>query len=136
MCLDLFAGSGALGFEAASRGAKQVMMIDNALPAVKALKENSVALGATRQIEVIKSDANGFVLASETQFDIVFIDPPYNSDIIGSICKNLQDKNLLRADAHIYIESPQAVLGSSLPIKWKIVREKKCGMVHSTLIKI
>ncbi|NKB63767.1 MAG: 16S rRNA (guanine(966)-N(2))-methyltransferase RsmD [Gammaproteobacteria bacterium] len=133
-CLDLFAGSGALGFEAASRGAKQIVMVDNAVPVIKALTNNAQAL-AGHQIEIIKSDAITYIEKSEAQFDIVFVDPPYNSDNIIQICKTLHDRDLLNSGAYIYIESAKMPLASSLPIGWTVFREKKCGMVHSTLVR-
>jgi len=80
-CLDLFAGSGALGFEAASRGAKQVTMIEQSAPACQVLKKNIQTLQAP-QITCYQADALQWLLGNKQIFNIVFVDPPYSRDLL------------------------------------------------------
>ena len=77
-CLDLFAGSGALGFEAASRGAEQVVMIEYDPVAVAALQANAKTLQATR-VQLVRGDALRFARSANQTFDVVFVDPPYRA---------------------------------------------------------
>ena len=74
-CLDLFAGSGALGFEAASRGATRVVMVDRNRDVVRALRDNRQRLSAS-MIKIVQQDAENYLSAADGQFDVVFLDPP------------------------------------------------------------
>ena len=81
-CLDLFAGSGALGFEAASRGAGRVAMIEKSANLVRVLRENRLLLDA-RQVEVIQADAGLWLAGQAEPFDLVFLDPPFAENLLG-----------------------------------------------------
>ena len=83
-CLDLFCGSGALGFEAASRGAAQVVLVDNNRQCYEEINKNRVRLGA-QQIRVFCEDALEWLGSNNQTFDIVFLDPPYNSDLAPAV---------------------------------------------------
>ncbi|MDP1665373.1 MAG: 16S rRNA (guanine(966)-N(2))-methyltransferase RsmD [Methylobacter sp.] len=76
-CLDLYAGSGALGFEAASRGAKSVIQVENNVQACHCLKDNALALSATDRIKVVQSDVLRYLAGDAQAFDVVFLDPPF-----------------------------------------------------------
>lgn len=100
-CVDLFAGSGALGFEAASRGAAHVTLVETNKKAVQSLKKNCQILN-TSQIKIINLQAQKFLTINNQKFDIVFLDPPFNKnllpDILASIRKHIHQNSL------IYIE--------------------------------
>ena len=101
-CLDLFAGSGALGFEAASRGAEQVVMIEYDPVAVAALQANAKTLQATR-VQLVRGDALRFARSANQTFDVVFVDPPYRAGWIERIAPLLPD--LLSAEGVVYVEA-------------------------------
>lgn len=128
-CLDLFAGSGALGFEAASRGAAQVVLVENDATACRALKQNADKLNAA-QIKIVQTDAFRFLAGDAQQFDIVFLDPPYSLNLAGQACHWLEDKGWLSAHAKIYVETEKGKnLAYELPGNWILLKEKTAGDV-------
>ena len=88
LCLDLFAGSGAMGFEAASRGAAEVVMVESNPTILKALRAASQKLGATR-IELVAMDAMNFIDSNRRLFDVIFLDPPYRLDLLPRLLPKL-----------------------------------------------
>ncbi|GAB3268342.1 RsmD family RNA methyltransferase [Chitinimonas naiadis] len=126
-CLDLFAGSGALGFEAASRGAARVVMIEQARPALTALRDNSQLLGA-RSVEVIQADALSWMARCQEQFDVVFLDPPFSTDLLPKVLTALRP--LLKPEARVYFET------ANWPAleDWELLREGKAGVVFYGLL--
>ncbi len=129
-CLDLYAGSGALGFEAASRGAKIVVQVEQDNNACRALHEN-IAKFKSNQITVVHSDVFRF-LASYNQepFDIVFLDPPFGKGLSEQTCQWLEDKNWLNKHAKIYLETEsrhQAL--ADMPENWSLLKSKTAGEV-------
>jgi len=127
-CLDLFAGSGALGFEALSRGAQEVVLVERAAPIRRAIADNADRLGAER-MRVIAGDALEFVATTPERFDVVFVDPPYASGLAEAALPHLP--RLLDADALVYVESDRAF---PVPPPWRRVREGRAGAVHYCLI--
>lgn len=127
-CLDLFAGSGALGFEAASRGADQVTLIENQPATCRVLAENIQTLAA-KNIELLQQDALLWLDKSGQAYDIVFVDPPYASDILFEICQKLEMNHWLSDRAFIYIELPSDQELPELPANWQILRGKQAGQV-------
>ena len=87
-CLDLFAGSGAMGFEAASRGAAEVVMVESSPVVLKALRATARKLGATR-IELAGVDAMNFIDSDRRRFDVIFLDPPYRLDLLPRLLPKL-----------------------------------------------
>jgi len=138
-CLDLFAGSGALGFEAASRGAPRVLMVENHTPATRQLEANKEKLQAT-QVEVLRGDAltllQGLGARSPKSFGLIFIDPPYHQQWLSKI---LPLCNAILADGGlIYVESEHALEGAEQPewmAPWEVVRADKAGMVFYHLLQ-
>ena len=141
-CLDLFAGSGALGFEAASRGANSVTMIDTLSPVVRQLDEIKAKLRADK-VTVLRADALACArdLAARGQrYDLIFLDPPYQQDFLTQalpLCAAL-----LKPNGLVYAES-----GDRLPVDdaaevpdwlmpWQLLRADKAGMVHFHLLKL
>lgn len=127
-CLDLFAGSGALGFEAASRGAKNVLMLERDAVTVAELKENVNRLQA-EQIKVACTDAIEHLQADGGKFDIVFVDPPYQSDLLVRCCALLEQKHWLANHAKIYLECDVHDELTDLPGNWHCQKSKKAGQV-------
>ena len=139
--LDLFAGSGALGFEAASRGAASVTMIDNHGPAVRQLEANRDKLKAD-SITIVRADALALardMAARGQRFDVIFLDPPYQQDLLAKalpLCPALlKEGGLVYAEA----ETALSVEGDDVPewlAGWDIVRSDKAGMVYFHLLKL
>jgi 16S rRNA (guanine966-N2)-methyltransferase len=135
-CIDLFAGSGALGFEAASRGAGNVLMIEQSEETVSGIRENIEKLGAN-QIQVYCENAMNFLVDEENTkehlreqlFDIVFMDPPYRSNLIGACCELLEQGQWLANHAKIYIEYDVRSCLSKIPESWQRLKSKKAGSV-------
>jgi len=137
--LDLFAGSGALGFEAASRGAAAVTMVDNHGPAARQLEANRDKLKA-HNVSVLRTDALGLVrdLASRGQrFDVIFLDPPYQLGLLTQILPLCPA--ILEEGGMVYAETGEALpLEGDLPdwlAGWDAVRADKAGMVYYYLLK-
>ena len=129
-CLDLYSGSGALGFEAASRGAIAVVQVESNSEVCRALKENAIKLAAT-QIKIVQSDVFRFLAENSAEpFDIIFLDPPYSMNLAGVTCHWLEDKGWLSQGAKIYVEvdSKQNFL-DELPETWRLLKSKTAGDV-------
>lgn len=134
-CLDLFAGSGALGFEAASRGAAQVVMVESARDVVGALQENAKLLSAS-SVQICQQDAASYLAAGSGPFDVVFLDPPFSSPglLVQSIT-GLSTPGWLAAGAWVYIETPSNVAEPALPVNWMPEKQKKAGQVAYRLYR-
>ena len=128
-CLDLFAGSGALGFEAASRGAGAVTLVDHQHRVCHDLTRNCEALGAD-QIQIVCSDALGYLRQINDQFDIIFIDPPYNSLLVNQALRALQRQSIMAPDGLVYVETGVHQAPPSAPGCWEIHRHKGQGEVR------
>jgi len=143
-CLDLFAGSGALGFEAASRGAPNVVLVESHPQALQWLRANRGALQAENQVDIFPGRAERFLRQhgrgqpsrdARRGFDIIFLDPPFAGGMIAPVCETLRGCDLLNPGALVYIESPHAGPALPVPPDWHIIREKRCGAVRSTLLQ-
>lgn len=133
-CLDLFAGSGALGLEALSRGAAQVVLLDNQTAVVKQLCAN-LALLQTAAAEVIKDEALAYLRGPATAFDVVFLDPPYQTDWLPGCIELLEQGGWLTAHAWIYLEAPAKAGLPKLPENWRVSRSKTAGEVGYHLVE-
>ena len=131
-CLDLFAGSGALGFEAVSRGAEHVTMVELDVSAAKQLRENCLLL-ATQCCQVENKTAQQFIATNSQQYDIVFIDPPYQANLWTEIAKLLVEKNSLVDNATIYLECSSKGDLPELPDHWQLIKDKQAGEVRYCL---
>jgi len=130
-CLDLFAGSGALGFEALSRGAGQVTFVERNADAVRQIRQNLELLGATGG-RIEHADAliwTGTVPAQP--FHIVFLDPPFAGGLVADALARLSAAGWLTADARVYVESEAPL---ELPSGWSILRDKTAGQVRYRLL--
>jgi 16S rRNA (guanine966-N2)-methyltransferase len=129
-CLDLFAGSGALGFEAVSRGAAQVVMVEQAPKVLSALRENAEMLHNPGALAIMRGDALQYLSSTKSKFDLIFLDPPFKKGWIPRLEPLLS--GVANEDAAIYIEAEQeiAALGD-----WRTVRHGKAGEVHYQLMR-
>jgi 16S rRNA (guanine966-N2)-methyltransferase len=131
-CVDLFSGSGALGIEALSRGARIVKFIErDKETALFITKSLSAFEKDSSRSEVFCADANEWIQKSEETFDIVFIDPPFNGDSIYKICHEVEETGL--AKRLIYLEWHSEIDSSLLPKKWDLLKHKKSGSVFFAL---
>lgn len=127
-CLDLFSGSGALGFEAASRGAADVVMLDQDRTVTDSLTQHVTTLQAA-EVHIVHSNGIDYLDGAASTFDIVFLDPPYDQDILKSCCHLLEGKGWLSAKAHVYLEHSSSASLPELPENWRVIRSKKAGNV-------
>jgi 16S rRNA (guanine966-N2)-methyltransferase len=134
-CLDLFAGTGALGLEALSRGAVSVDFVEISRVAANALRESIQTLNATNAV-VHQADALAY-LDSEplTQYDIVFLDPPFANDNYEELCRLLVSHNWLAKGAHVYLEQDSGQRVPDLPEGWNLLKDKTTGNVRYSLIR-
>jgi 16S rRNA (guanine966-N2)-methyltransferase len=132
-CLDLFAGSGALGIEALSRGAAESWLVEKNTKAVQSLHGSLASLGCTNA-KVVRQDALKFLHGTPTKFDLVFLDPPFGDIDLEILCTLLED-NWLTDGAHIYIELHRRGSLPALPPTWTVDREKTAGQVRFLLAK-
>ena len=132
-CLDLFCGSGALGFEAASRGAAQVVLVDNNRQCCEEINKNCVRLGA-QQIRVHCEDALEWLARSSQAFNIVFLDPPYNSDLARRSIARLQ-AHQLAPGTMVYVETERR-LNLAYPNHWEELRSGHAGQVSCRLFQV
>ena len=132
-CLDLFAGSGALGFEAASRGAAHVTLVDTDLAICKMLAEQKTLLQAT-QIDIVQQEALSYLQNATVKFDLLFIDPPFACELYNDVLATLLSRQLITHNSLLYIESAaqQGVAQIDLKKVYKLstIREKTAGEVH------
>ncbi len=134
-CLDLFAGSGALGIEALSRGAAEVVFVERHPVIAQGLKENLDRLGsASTQVE--QADVLLWLQGQAQPADIVFLDPPFAADLLNPVCATLEEKRWLTPGARLYLESERDLQTLSLPQDWEIIREKTAGRVSYRLIAV
>jgi len=127
-CLDMFAGSGALGFEAASRGAGEVVMIEQDREAASALTRNIKLLDAGN-IQLVIADAVEWLKDTQHAFDIVFLDPPYKADLLGKCCEILESGQSLAENAKIYLEHAAGDDNIVIPEGWECLKNKSAGQV-------
>ncbi|HIF9196928.1 TPA: 16S rRNA (guanine(966)-N(2))-methyltransferase RsmD [Photobacterium damselae] len=127
-CLDLFAGSGSLSFEALSRGAESLTMIELDQKAAAQLKQNLTAIGATNAT-LHNTNSVNFLSQAGTPHDLVFIDPPFRKDLIQQVITALEANHWLSPNALIYIEAEKELGSIDVPPSWHLYREKTAGQV-------
>lgn len=130
-CLDLFAGSGALSFEAASRGANEVSCVEISKEAAVSIKDN-IALLQADNITLVQQDAFKFLSSGELKqkYDLVFLDPPFDLNYLEDCCDLLEKNSCLAESALIYLESDQELEKYTLPKNWTLKKQKKAGQVY------
>ncbi len=134
-CLDLFAGTGALGLEALSRGSALVVFVENSARAVAALQDSANTLDAT-DARILRQDALTFLKGEPQPFDIVFLDPPFAADLLGDLCRLLDEGGWLAEGARVYLEQDRERALPELPDGWTITNNKTAGQVRYALAKV
>ena len=134
-CLDLFAGSGVLGFEALSRGAASVTLVEKHPAIARSIADNLGKLEADKgRWKVVESDARQWLEHQSDQYDIVFVDPPFADRDIQTLLGQIAEKGLARG--YVYIETGDKLDSSRLPEGWQLHRQKQSGAVHYALCRI
>ena len=128
-CLDLFAGTGVMGFEALSRGASSVTLVEKSPAAFQALLENKRLLNAT-QAQVYQQDAVQFLASNQQRFSLIFLDPPYNLQWLPKLMPLL--KAHLQEEGAIYVEAEYALQSDA---DWQVTKSGKAGNVFYHLLK-
>jgi 16S rRNA (guanine966-N2)-methyltransferase len=128
-CLDLFAGSGALGFEAASRGAARVVLVEHDRAAFEALLRTK-ALLRTPQVEVVHEDAFAYLRRASAQFDVVFLDPPFRQNALGVALAAVAER--VAQGGRVYVEAAEP-LPAQAP--WHELRRARAGQVSYQLLE-
>lgn len=132
-CLDLFAGSGALGIEALSRGAKHLVFVEQAVPAARALQEQLTRLGGQLRAQVVEMGATRFLRTTAEpkapSFDIVFLDPPFGKDALAQYVPLLDAGSWLKSGSLVYLENEKAAGVPILPPHWELLKSKSAGEV-------
>jgi len=131
-CLDLFAGSGALGFEAGSRGAARVVLVERDVGAVRALRDNASRLSALA-LEIVSRDANAYLSATKERFDVVFLDPPFRQNVLPELLGCLP--RVLKGGARVYVEAPSPVEATGMQQGWRELKRSRAGQVSFQLLE-
>lgn len=135
--LDACAGSGALGFEAVSRGAKTAILIEPNLAQAQMLKQNAKLLRLSDKLTIVSTDAISALNTMHDTFDIIFIDPPYALNLWQPILKNLLDNALIHADSKIYLEADKplhSILDDDTSAKFTLIKSTKVGQAMAYLL--
>jgi len=127
-CLDLYAGSGALGLEALSRGAREVVFVDVEPAVVRHIGDTLRNLGCDRG-RTVRADAAGFLAQPATPFDVIFLDPPFAAPVLPEICQRIEAGGWLKEGGLVYLESPAAAGEPELPPGWTLLKSKRAGEV-------
>ena len=128
-CLDLFAGSGALGFEAASRGASRVVMVEKDREVFAALSKTRELFGA-QQIDLVLADAFDYLGQAGEDFDVVFLDPPFRQNALPALLARLPPR--LAAGARVYVEAPAPLDTGEV---WRELKRSRAGQVSYQLLE-
>ena len=126
-CLDLFAGSGALGFEAASRGAARVVMVEQDRAVLEVLKKTRDTIGA-RQVQVVLDDALAYLKRTADRFDVVFLDPPFGQNALPAVFRHLRPQRGTR----VYVESGEPFAAGDA---WRELKRARAGQVSYQLLE-
>ncbi len=140
-CLDLFAGSGALGFEALSRGAAHATLLEKDAGAAALLRESARMLGAGDSATVVETDTLQWLETAdgasfETPFNAIFLDPPFATDWYAGLLQQLIDRRLAGPDTLVYVESDRPLDTLGIGADWMCLREKRAGLVYHGLYRL
>lgn len=135
-CLDLFAGSGALGFEALSRGAAGLTAIEQSKLAFQRLKDNADLLRVAERTSLLHADALKVIQSTPScPFDIVFVDPPFADRRLERICSLLEDAGWVGEGGLVYLEQDANADWPVLPVTWRLLREGRAGQSAQRLLR-
>ena len=133
-CLDLYAGTGALGFESLSRGAAEAVLVEKDPIVVRQLLQAATLLGAS-QATVVQADAGVYLSGPVRPFDLVFLDPPFALGALTELCTLLDVRGWLAPTAWIYLEQSARDALPDLPVGWQLLKETRAGEVRALLAR-
>ena len=134
VCLDMFAGSGALSFEAISRGAKKAVLIDSDRRSVDIIRKNADALGFNESCDIINMSCFDYLKNADGKFDIVFLDPPYNKGFIEPALKAVTDGGFLAENGIVVLESDNTDFRAETEALWTY-KQRRYGRTYITVYK-
>jgi 16S rRNA (guanine966-N2)-methyltransferase len=134
--LDLFAGSGALGLEALSRGAKQAVFVEQFPPAARALQEQLVRFGGAAKGRILEMGAARYLRTPGQPFDIAFLDPPFGTNALAEYIPLLDTGDWLKVGSLVYLENERAAGVPALPGHWEVLKSKSAGEVGYHLVRV
>jgi len=132
--LDLFAGTGALGLEALSRGAAEAVFVERSRRVADGLRASIEALAAGDRARVVTADARRFLAGPPAAFDLVFLDPPFRSELLAATLPRVLAGDWLSDDARVYVEADRHGPWPPLPAEWAVRRERRAGTVRYALL--
>jgi len=132
-CLDLFAGSGGLSFEALSRYADSALLIEKDRGAAKQLQQNLATLRCDNAVVKNQDSLSLLTKPASQKFDVVFIDPPFRKNLLEQSCQLLAQNDWLSENAVIYIEVESELSSPKLPSHWRCIKDKQAGQVSFSL---
>lgn len=135
-CLDLFAGSGALGIEALSRGAKRVTFIEKNPIAAQHISQHLSQLKAENG-QCISADACQWLQVTPAiPMDVIFLDPPFRQTLLPNVCSLLSEQGWLKPHSLIYVETEKEIKKPEVPANWLLLKEKTAGQLTSFLFEV
>ena len=136
-CLDVFAGSGGLGFEALSRYASSVTFIELDKGAIANLQQNLQKLKvSSEQASIVAGNALQILPSLDKQFDLIFLDPPFHKNLLPPVIKLINEHNLLAKDGVVYLESESQAADYVVPNNWQLLKERQGSQLCSRLYRI
>ncbi len=133
--LDLFAGTGALGFEALSRGAEKAVFVDNSRIALKMIKENAQMLGCSNKVLIINDDVLNFIEYSNEKFDLIFADPPYMYPHIDKLIHRIWERKLLSEIGFFSLEHDSGIIFTAETMPFEVETRREFGKTAFTIFK-
>jgi 16S rRNA (guanine966-N2)-methyltransferase len=135
-CLDLFAGSGALGLEALSRGAREAVFVEQFPAAARALQEQLVRFGGSAKGRILEMGAARFLRTPGAPFDIAFLDPPFGTNALAEYLPLLDSGDWIKVGGLVYLENERAAGVPELPGHWELLKSKSAGEVGYHLARV
>jgi 16S rRNA (guanine966-N2)-methyltransferase len=135
-CLDLFAGSGALGLEALSRGAREVVFIEQFPAAARTLQEHLVRFGGAAKGRILEMGAARFLRTPGEPFDLAFLDPPFGANALAEYIPLLDGGEWLKTGGLVYLEDERAAGIPAVPGHWDVLKSKSAGEVGYHLLRV
>jgi 16S rRNA (guanine966-N2)-methyltransferase len=128
-CLDLFAGSGALGLEALSRGARELVFVEQTAQSAHALEEQLRRLGAADRGRIVQMGAARYLRTAGEPFDILFLDPPFGSNLLAQFVPEIDAGGWLKPGGLVFLEQERIAGPPPLPAHWELLKSKSAGEV-------
>jgi 16S rRNA (guanine966-N2)-methyltransferase len=135
-CLDLFAGSGALGLEALSRGAREVVFVEEAAEVAQSLREELERLGGTARARVLQTPAARYLGTPGEPFDLIFLDPPFGQRALAEPVELVEAGGWIKPGGWVYLECERRAGAPLLPKGWDLVKSKSAGEVGYHLARV